>query len=127
MLNTKPVVSNRYAFLEELVKKHIKSVITPAILHPGKREQGKSFNRREQMRRNKAKYGKRQICIHLHQNHIAIQRDYHMRQHDTEIKVFDTKPMSYLDSYRASLVTSGYVLLDANPGMLIFQYEGRIH
>jgi hypothetical protein len=98
-----------------------------ALIHPATREAGKSFCRREQMRRNKAAYGKRQICIHISEHHIAIQRDYHMRIADTEIKVFESKPIAYLEHYRAALLTSGYRLLDGNPHMLVFQYEGRLH
>jgi hypothetical protein len=95
------------------------------LVHPAKREQGKSFCQREIVRRNKAQYGKRQIAIHISEHYIAIQRDYHMRLADTEIKVFESKPIAYLESYRAALLNSGYRLLDANPHMLIFQYEGR--
>lgn len=128
MLNrTKPVTNNLFPFLKDLLEKHAKPVITPAILHPAKREQGVSFNRREQMRRNRAKYGKRQICIHLFGEHIAIQRDYHMRMADTEIKVFDTKPFTYLERYQTSLITSGYRLLEGTPHSLVYQYEGRMH
>lgn len=125
MINRNPALT-KADFLTALVEK-MKSqrVLNINILaHPGKREQGKSFNRREQMRRNKATYGKRQICIVLGQTEIVINRSYHMPPNERKI---EKKPMNYLESYRASLLTSGYVLLEGSPNSLIFQYEGRIY
>jgi hypothetical protein len=127
LTRNKPVVTNRFAFLKELVEKYAKPVVTAAILHPGKREQGVSFNRREQMRRNKTQYGKRQIRIEITDAYFMVTRDFHM-----PIELWK-KPIEYslhvdtLASYQHALFTSGYRLLSATPTKLIYQYEGRIH
>jgi hypothetical protein len=105
--------------------KRLYGLVSPEILHPAKREQGVSFCRREQVRRNKAAYGTRKICIVLAESEIIIQRDYHMPA--AKRKASETKPLAYLEHYRAALLTSGYRLLDGSPSSLTFQYEGRLH
>lgn len=125
LTRNKPTITDRFPFLKELVEKHAKSVITPAILHPGKRPEGKSFNRREQMRRNKAKYGKRQIRIELRGERYGIFRDFHMPLALQKVPEFC--PVAWLEGYQHALHTSGYRLLSASPTELIYQYEGRIH
>ena len=126
LTRNKPVVTDRFAFLKELVEKHVKPVITPAILHPRNREQGVSFNRREQMRRNRAKYGKRQICIDIGATGFIIRRNWHMPR-DTHNKPTEWKALSELETYQHAIYTSGYRLLSATPTELIYQYEGRVH
>jgi hypothetical protein len=128
LTRNKPVVTDRFAFLKELVEKHVKPVVTSAILHPGKREQGVSFNRREQMCRNKAQYGKRQIRIDVGEYGFVVRRDWHMpiteRKHKKDAEI---KPLVTLQTYQHAIYTSGYRLLSATPTELIYQYEGRIH
>jgi hypothetical protein len=105
--------------------KRLYGLIAPEIVHPATREQGVSFNRREQMRRNKAAHGKRQITIIVSTSGIAIHRNAHMPM--PERKKPEYKPLAYLEHYRAALLTSGYRLLDGSPSSLTFQYEGRAH
>jgi hypothetical protein len=105
--------------------KRLYGLIAPEIVHPATREQGVSFNRREQMRRNNARYGKRQITIIVSTSGIAIHRNAHMPM--PERKKPEYKPLAYLEHYRTSLMSSGYRLLDGMPNSLIFQYEGRLH
>ena len=105
--------------------KRLFGIVSHEILHPGKREQGISFTRREIMRRNKAAHGSRQICVVIVGTEMVIHRDYHMPA--AERKAPETKLLVALEVYRHSLYTSGYRLLDANPHSLTFQYEGRIH
>lgn len=109
------------------IGKRLFGLVSHELLHPAKREKGRSYCQREIVRRNKAQYGKRQIHINLAlvEQVMVIQRDYHMPM--SERKKTETKPLAYLEHYRSALLTSGYVLLEGSPNSLIFQYEGRLH
>ena len=105
--------------------KRLYGVVSREILHPATREQGKSYCQREINRRNKAKYGKRQIRIEITDAIYSIDRDYHMPIGTRKKAEF--RAVTTLEAYQSALYSSGYRLIEASPKTLIYQYEGRLH
>ena len=101
-----------------------RKTMLPQFVHPATRSEGKSFNRREIVRRNKAVYGKRQIHIMIRDDKFHIHRDYHMPKELR--KASESRATDSLEAYQTAIYNTGYRLLKATPKTLTYQYEGRL-
>lgn len=85
---------------------------------------GKSYTRREQMRRHKARHGRHQITIHQQVDSFIVHKGHRINAGVSVYSEYIRKPATEIAQYLSGLQASGYVLSEVDGNIRTYVYMG---